>query len=63
TVEGKNRSVEVHFFDFNANLYGKILKVEFLNRLRDEAKFNDLNALKKQLKIDEQQAKDFISSM
>ena len=63
TVEGKNRSVEVHFFDFSANLYGEILKVEFLSRLRDENKYNDLNALKKQLKIDEQQAKDYISSL
>lgn len=63
TVDGKSRSVEVHFFNFDANLYGKTLQIEFLHRLRDEQKFDDLDALKKQLKLDERKAKDFIKSL
>lgn len=60
TVDGKNRSVEVHFFNFDADLYGETLKIEFLHRLRDEQKFEDLDALKEQLKIDKLNAKDYI---
>ncbi|NRB59808.1 MAG: bifunctional riboflavin kinase/FAD synthetase [Winogradskyella sp.] len=49
TVNGKNQSIEVHFFDVSENLYGKSLKIEFLQRLRDEQKFKDVEALKNQL--------------
>ncbi|GAB5564780.1 MAG: bifunctional riboflavin kinase/FAD synthetase [Winogradskyella sp.] len=49
TVNGKNQSIEVHFFDVSENLYGKSLKIEFLQRLRDEQKFKDIEALKNQL--------------
>jgi len=60
TVDGTSQSIEVHFFDFNQNLYGKKLKIEFLKRLRDERKFDSLQALQSQLKIDENEALQFI---
>jgi len=60
TVDGKTHSIEVHFFDFNADIYGSELKVEFLNRLRSEQKFESIEALKKQLKKDREAALEFI---
>ena len=60
TVDGTSQSIEVHFFDFNQNLYGIKLKIEFLKRLRDERKFDSLEALQSQLKIDENEALQFI---
>jgi riboflavin kinase/FMN adenylyltransferase len=52
TVSGKTRSIEVHFFDFDKDIYGKNLRVEFLHWLRSEQKFRNLDALKKQLSKD-----------
>lgn len=52
TVNGKNLSVETNILNFNEDIYGKIIKIEFLERIRDEKKFNSLNELKLQLEID-----------
>ncbi|WP_400075316.1 bifunctional riboflavin kinase/FAD synthetase [Winogradskyella sp. R77965] len=60
TVNGKSRSVEVHFFDFNADIYNTELKIEFLKRLRSEQKFENLEALKMQLHKDKSAALDYI---
>lgn len=60
TVNGRTRSIEVHFFDFNADIYNTELKIEFLKRLRSEQKFENLEALKSQLKKDKEAALDFI---
>lgn len=60
TVDGKTHSIEVHFFDFNADIYNTELKVEFLKRLRSEQKFESIEALKKQLKKDREAALEFI---
>ncbi len=60
TVNGKTRSVEVHFFDFNEDIYNTELKIEFLKRLRSEHKFKNLEALKTQLKKDKKAALDYI---
>jgi len=56
TFNGKMQTIEVHFFNFNNNLYNKIIIVEFLKRMRDEKKFESVNALKKQLLIDKNNA-------
>ena len=63
TVDGKTRSIEVHFFNFKANLYEVELKIEFLKRLRNEEKFENLEALKVQLKKDKVSATDYINSI
>ena len=53
--------IEVNIFDFNADLYGKTLKVEFVDRIRDEEKFPGLEALKVQLEHDREEAKKILS--
>jgi riboflavin kinase/FMN adenylyltransferase len=60
TVKGTEQSIEIHFFDLNESLYNKELKIELLQRQRDEHKFGSIEALKEQLKTDKQQALDFI---
>lgn len=56
TVDGKIQSIEVHFFDFSKDIYGVQIEIEILERLRDEQKFESLEALKSQL------SKDLINS-
>ncbi|MBO6027043.1 MAG: bifunctional riboflavin kinase/FAD synthetase [Bacteroidales bacterium] len=48
--------IEVNIFDFDGDLYGRTLKVWFLERIRDEVKFNGLKALKSQLQQDKEKA-------
>lgn len=62
TVNGKNQTIEVHFFNFNQYIYGNVIKVEFLTRLRDEQKFESIDALKNQLKTDQENAENFIKN-
>ncbi|MCH1960810.1 MULTISPECIES: bifunctional riboflavin kinase/FAD synthetase [Romboutsia] len=52
TVNGDKLSIETNILDFNEDIYGKIIKVEFLERIRDERKFSSLEELKQQLKKD-----------
>ncbi|EAR13641.1 riboflavin biosynthesis protein RibF [Polaribacter irgensii 23-P] len=60
TVDGNHQTIEVHFFDFNQDLYGKHLTVELLYFLRDEHKFDAIPLLIAQLKKDEDTARDYI---
>lgn len=52
TVDGRRLTVETHLLDFEADLYGQELKVEFVSRLRPEMKFSGLEALKAQIQAD-----------
>ncbi len=52
TVNGKNLSIETNILEFNEEIYGKTIKVEFLERTRDEKKFSSLEELKNQLEKD-----------
>lgn len=52
TVEGQHLSIEIHLFDFDKDLYGQHLKVELIQRIRDEQKFSSVDDLKMQLKKD-----------
>jgi riboflavin kinase/FMN adenylyltransferase len=61
TVSGQNISVEVHWLDWQGNLYGEHLTVSLIHFLRPEQKFDSLNALKEQIQQDCQQAKELIS--
>jgi len=54
TVNGTNQTIEVNFFDFDADIYGTELKVSLHHRLRSEQKFDGLDALKAQLAKDKQ---------
>jgi riboflavin kinase/FMN adenylyltransferase len=57
TVDGTRSLLEVYLFDFNQDIYGKHLKVEFLTKLRDEQKFSSLDALIQQISQDVELAK------
>ncbi len=61
TVLGTEKSIEVHFFDFDKDLYGTEIQVDILARIRDEHKFNSVEALKKQLKKDRETSLTIIS--
>ena len=60
TVDGTKQSIEVHFFNFDQDLYNKKLKIELLEPLRNERKFESLESLKEQLKIDKENALQLI---
>lgn len=55
--DGSEPLLEVHLFDFDGDLYGHRLDVEFVAKLRDEGKFADLDALKTQMDKDAMQAR------
>lgn len=63
TVAGENLSVEIHYFDFNADLYNKEIKVSLIKYLRPEQKFGSVNLLKEQLKKDKNIALDYIKEL
>jgi riboflavin kinase/FMN adenylyltransferase len=54
--------LEVHLFDFSGDLYGRLVRVEFLRRLREERHYDSLDALRTQIGLDAQQARDFFAS-
>jgi riboflavin kinase / FMN adenylyltransferase len=51
--------LEVHILDFQGDLYGRMVRVEFLRRLRDEMHFDGLPALTAQIRADEQAAREY----
>jgi riboflavin kinase/FMN adenylyltransferase len=51
--------LEVFIFDFDADLYGRHLRVDFLKKLRDEEKYPGLEALKCQIALDCEEARAF----
>jgi riboflavin kinase/FMN adenylyltransferase len=60
TVDGKVQSIEIHYFNFEQNLYDRSLKIELLHRLRDEQKFETIKQLEEQLQIDKAQSLQWI---
>jgi riboflavin kinase/FMN adenylyltransferase len=52
TVGGKDLRLETHLFDFDGDLYGKHLRVAFVEHLRPEQRFAGLDALKAQIAAD-----------
>ena len=63
TVNGVEPLLEVHVFDFSGDLYGRSIEVEFVAKLRDEVKFDSLDALVVQMKLDDAQARDLLSKV
>jgi riboflavin kinase / FMN adenylyltransferase len=53
--------LEVHLLDWNGELYGRSLQVRFLHKLRDEAKYDGLPALRQAITRDAQQAREFFA--
>lgn len=60
TFNEKKQSIEVHFFDIDKNLYDRKLKIEIIERLRDEEKFKSVEQLTSQLHLDQEKALEFI---
>ena len=52
TVEGRKKTLEVHLLDFSEDIYGEQLQIKFIEKIREEKKFENLDALKQQLLID-----------
>jgi riboflavin kinase / FMN adenylyltransferase len=63
TVDGSEPLLEAHIFDFAGDLYGLPLEVEFIAKLRDEAKFDSLAAMVEQMKLDAVQTRDVLSKV
>lgn len=61
TVKGKTQTIEIHFFNFNKDLYGKKIQIDVLKFLREEQKFDSVEALKNQLKKDKQKSLKIIN--
>ncbi|MGA1464544.1 MAG: bifunctional riboflavin kinase/FAD synthetase [Balneolaceae bacterium] len=60
TFDGKERTMEVHLFDFDKMIYGRHVQVRFLERVRDEMRFNSVSDIQTQLFKDKEYVKDVI---
>lgn len=60
TFDGHEQTLEVHILHFHEDLYGQALSVEFVKRLREERRFDSMEALQEQLKQDAIQAEQAI---
>ena len=56
-------TVEVHILDFKQNIYGDIIKVNFIKRLRDEIKFKSIDALAEQIRLDIVHARELLNQL
>ncbi len=63
TVNGHAVTVEAHLLDFDADIYGRTLRLEFIDRIRPEMKFAGLDALKAQIAADVAQVRRFLESL
>jgi riboflavin kinase/FMN adenylyltransferase len=61
TVDGTKRVVEVNIFGFDEDIYGQVIKVEFVKYLRGEVKFEGIEKLKEQLGKDKSRAEEILS--
>lgn len=61
TVGGKKRTIETHFLNFNKDLYGKEITIEFLKHIRDEETFDSIEELRQEIEIDEKKAIQFLN--
>lgn len=62
TAESSKRVLEFYLFDFHGDIYGKMVKVEFIHKLRDEQKFASFELLQKQIHLDIQLAKTYFAA-
>lgn len=53
TIGTNTKSIEVHLFNFNEDIYGKVISIKMISKIRDEKKFSSIEALKEQLVKDE----------
>lgn len=63
TFDNQDLSLEVYLMDFDQDIYGETLAVQFIQRLRDEQRFNDIPALVTQIKKDVAAARQIVGSV
>lgn len=63
TVDGTTQTIEINLFDFNEEIYHQKITVSLLKHMRDEQKFESLDALKIQLGVDKTTAQEFVRQM
>jgi riboflavin kinase/FMN adenylyltransferase len=57
TVKGERSQLEVHIFDFKQTIYGELVDVSFVSKIREERRFDSFEALRSQITIDAQAAR------
>ena len=57
TFDGKRFQIEVHILDFERDIYGSDIEIQFIQRIRSERRFPSKQALKKQLEKDVEQSR------
>lgn len=62
TVSGTEKRIEIHFFDYQGDLYDQPLQVAILERIRDEHKFDSVESLRAQLHKDKEVSLQYLSS-
>jgi riboflavin kinase/FMN adenylyltransferase len=60
-TDDRSIKIEVNIFDFGKNIYGDMVEIEFVEYLRDEQKFDSLDALKEQLGKDKESSLGILS--
>jgi riboflavin kinase/FMN adenylyltransferase len=61
TIDHGELTIEIHIFDFDEDIYDETITILFVDRLRDEKKFDSLDALKEQLVKDREQSKQLLT--
>jgi riboflavin kinase/FMN adenylyltransferase len=62
TFDNQELTLEVHLLDFNGDLYGEMLQVEFVSRLRDEQRFSSIDELAAQIRADMTEARQVLAA-
>ncbi|MFC4656282.1 bifunctional riboflavin kinase/FAD synthetase [Rheinheimera marina] len=62
TLHGRKEQLEAHFFDFSGDLYGQQIEVILKHKLRSERKFDSLDALQQQIRLDADQARAYFAA-
>jgi riboflavin kinase/FMN adenylyltransferase len=62
TFDGKGRTIEAFLLGFDSNLYNRELRLEFVQRLRDELKFDSVDALLEQMELDVEQTRSLLAA-
>lgn len=63
TFDGQERRVETHILDFDDDLYGKVVSIELRHRLRDELKFDGVDALVDQIRSDVTRTREYFANL
>ena len=63
TFECNETGLEIHIFNFNDNLYGENIRIEFFRKMRDDKKFENMDELKYQLQIDKENISEYLNKI